>query len=897
MSSRVQTVVELVAAGGAVTLLSLEGKDTVFDAPNARRSSPYLMSSPTVSMAFPSGDGATRGYVGGIMEARISGQTTVRNPRNILDNARINDGLLDLRFERTTCTIYTTSRENPAQDLTDPNWSSFKCKVERLAGLGIGVIELQLEPLVDLLEDEQLGGVPEYWALGDACLIIDLGDSIGIASGSNLEPSLTASWCYELVGVTLLGGDLVNNAVWFKWGNGSTTGIRLMTDVGGNANIRLEVFGLSTDTITSANDVLTEAGGPYTVAWLRDVDKGVISIYLNGEKVASAASTGTITDPAPASLALGNDSSQWSAAGEFRTHDIAPSDSQLASLHMGRIEVPTPGLVEVNRDGASLVWPATIDSPANDLDLVVNTPTFGYGFEGPLSYQGKTHPRAYGRDINVEPIFPHVANFVGEVSGGEVTDVVLHQRGTLRADPADYKANFVSLTKAAPGLILFIVDPRPMSGIRLSFNAGTFTGQELLEELLFVDGPIPLSATATEFVHGIALDAEVAHYLDSQQGPIQTRPVVEEVCIGLDCVLMTEADGGFFVQRTPPLDFAVDPDGGEVDAVLRAGVDFSEGDADGRGGGLGQDGDGGPGYYNSRWQFARTVHVIDPKDINLSNPPDSDTEAQNSMLVPHQEVLFDLGPSAQDAIKGRREGASVPGLHVFRADALADAKRRATGVLSLGGSRVFNIRQLREDVPGLRQLGARVVLHSGVIDAAEGLPFILTSMQMPQDKIELLELRLARMQPDEIVNAANFNAAVDEIDDHPLLSSPTFADTTASPATLRIGFPAPPKANTGVSWQFRVRLKAAGSVASTIAIALSEADLTIGALKVEILSGPGVFSGGIFLVEPGDTAVFAADFDPTDVTNLEDLECFVTVTGTVGHVGQISGIDYLYQVR
>lgn len=900
--TRQRTVIKLVAAGGAITLLSEVGADPIFDAGILSR--PHLISGTTMSMTMPSHDGIPAGFAGGVAEMRVGANPQIANARKALSNDRVNADLLDLRFERTTARIYTSSLDVPVQDLTDVSWPSFAVKVVRLSELGIGRIEILIEPLTQLLADERLD-IPEYWALGDACLVLDTVDSIGISDGAGgtLQPSLSASFCWEWVGVTLLAGDLVNDAVWDQWGDGSTTGMRLRTDVSGNANIVWEVFGLSTDTLTSANDVLEE--GPsrrYTVSVRRDSVAQTLTLLLNGVVIASAASvTGTITDPS-ASITLGNASSQWSAMGERRFWDIAPSDADIATNHDRRIAIPTPGLAGCWRDGAGTVWPDAVGSA--DTDQFVETPTFSYGFEGFPGQHDGTHPQAYGRVINVQPGLTWVANFVAEVHSAEITSVILHQRGTERADPADYKANFVTLTKAAPGLILFIVDPRPESELRVVFNAGSFTGEELLKELLFVDGPLDVSLTAPKFVDGIGLDEDVALYLPSKHGGYQSLEVIEPLARGLDAVVIADESGDFSVVRVPALDWAppAGTNDGEQDVILTAGVDFIEGDGEGRGGDLSIDGDV-PGIYDSRARYAISASgAIDPKDIDLdlvgtTDPPNAQAEAQRSMLAKFLVAHYTQPPSFVDSNLGRLEGAEIESPYVNRADALANAKRRATSSLSLGG-RSFRIAgPLRRTVPGIYRLGAKVLLKSGVIDAEDGIPCTVTDFQAPTGSIGLQESRIARVQPDEIVPSPNDIApTVGNFVSHPLVSSLVFAESTGSNIFFETGFPRPQVINTAASCQVRIRFSGNGD-----SVTLQTIELPVsGDARLEVIQGGQQVTSmenGVVQIDPGGDVVVAATFDPAAEGPLEDLTFIFTLTRTGAGTVRVYSVDYRYQTR
>ncbi len=894
--TRQRIVIKLVATGGAITLLSEVGADPINDADSGILSRPHLLSSTTMSMSMPKHNGIPAGFAGGVADSRVGSNPQISNPRKALSNERANADLLGLRFERTTARIYTSSKLDPVQDLTDPDWSSFAVKVVRLAELGIGRIEIRVEPLTQLLADERLD-IPEYWALAASCLhISNTDDAIGIsdANGGTLQPGLSASFCWEPAGIVILAGDLLSDAVWVLWGNGTTTGMRVRTNVAGAGNIIWEIFGLSTDTLTSADDVLEEGGGPYTISMRRNTIAQTLTLFLNGAVIASASSvTGAITDPS-ASITLGNQSSRF-RMGEMRFHQGAPSDADIATHHDHRIPVPTSGLAGLWRDGATL-WPDAVGSA--DTDESDGTPAFTYLGEGfPGADEGVTHPFAWGRVFNVELEYTWVAGAVAEAWFGEITAGTLYDRGVEQTGGGvNYTLNEIESGQAFPGLIRFPTDPQPISEIRLTGNQGTFTGEELLQELLFVAGPLDPTLVATEFVDGIAMGEEVGLYLEKKQGGWQSLPVVKEMAFGLDAVVIADEAGDFSVFRVPALDWAppAGTNDGEQDAILTAGVEFIEGDDSGRGGDLSIDGDV-PGIYSSKARYrVNAAAPIGKRDLDLSNPA---TDGQIAMQATHLEAEYTQPPTFVVENRGRLEGSLIESHYVFEADALANAKRRATGSLSLGG-RSFRIQgPLRRTVPGIYRLGAKVLLKSGLIDAEEGVPCTVTDFQAPTGSLGLRESRIARVQPDEIVSVGNFNATVDEIDDHPLKSSATFADTTSTVSTLRVGFPAPAVADTGELWQFRVRLEATGSAESRIEIALSEAGSGIGALKIEVLSGPGIFSNGLFSVAIGDTAVFSAEFDPTDVTDLADLEIFVTVTGSAGHVGQISGIDYRYIVR
>ena len=86
-------------------------------------------------------------------------------------------------------------------------------------------------------------------------------------------------------------------------------------------------------------------------------------------------------------------------------------------------------------------------------------------------------------------------------------------------------------------------------------------------------------------------------------------------------------------------------------------------------------------------------------------------------------------------------------------------------------------------------------------------------------------------------------------------------------------------------------------VFSRINFFLSEAGSTIGPLTATVLAGDGAVVNGLFGCNVGDTAVFSAEFDPTDLTDVEDLELFLVISGVTGHVARVYGADVLYPVR
>ena len=104
-----------------------------------------------------------------------------------------------------------------------------------------------------------------------------------------------------------------------------------------------------------------------------------------------------------------------------------------------------------------------------------------------------------------------------------------------------------------------------------------------------------------------------------------------------------------------------------------------------------------------------------------------------------------------------------------------------------------------------------------------------------------------------------------------------------------------------MSWFVRWRISSEGPTDVFVTGAeLKEDGSTVATLVIEFLAGDAVTAdpaSGSFGIEPDDEAVFQAEFDPSAITDLAELEVkldFATTSVTIGH---LFSVDVFYSVR
>ncbi len=867
----------------------------------------FLLQEPRLEITAPSGgDQKAPGSYGGIESSGGGsiGNFRVANPRDEKKPAgRAMSWLLDRTVQGQAFTLYrqTTPGEKPPQDLGDASWSTISGIVDALDDRS-DIIIGQVLPTTELLEGNM--SLETYRGWGSACLILGSGDEITWAHASTFEAFLVANWRADVFWTEfqIKLDTSVNDQALFRWGDGSSDGIIIKANISGNANLSMSCFGLTTPTVTSDNDVITD-GIAYCLGFGRSV-AGNLEIAIDGVVISSTATTGTVTDPAE--IVRAGVSVSDCIIGEWRIWGKPPTEEVQLRWKDRLIDASEPGLVEVFRFGVelpSIVWSAVNDGNY-DSDGDSGTPEFNYGGEGQPGDHGATKPYILGQRFWVKGKLVDSASSIMHYHHGDAIAVGaagITYKGDL-VDSGDYTVNSPN-----NGEITFGTIPGAdyADHIRVSAITGhALTGDEYEDLVTSVVsdagiGAVPSATMDATPLSGRPLDATAGLYIPSSAEPLLAAPLVEKVAQGAGIVLLGTPTGGVRYQRVPFEPF--DPIS-EADARLwdRGNVTRVA-----------------PQGYAHRPRklieiaYARTEDVTEPGDIDFVAADADDTDV-DAMQRPFRKAKFELPATTATHRQYVDQVDPVPSHITAEFPAVQEAAFMGGSQLTYPKVRLFEV-EIRDTVDGLYQFGAMAVLHSGIIEGAgDGIPCRVlgytaggASGKGISDRVTLLEQPVARVAPDELIASSGFTAAaLSQVTDDPISDSTDFATAPGSvAASMQLGFPLPNPINTAVDCRFRIRFHCTGSGTAALTVWLYEDGVVVSPgdqLSPELLLGAGYNPTGsgddTVELSGGEDVVLEYSWDPADLTDLSEAELYFEIQVAASTTANIYGADYAYQV-